>query len=82
MDTCCFLVKAKKAVVTPPHAVAEEYGRPVGANPLLPSDYSRGSTPADSYRAIKRRIKIQVSARLFYMNCTLKVPTCCVQTRI
>lgn len=56
-----------KVVLSSPHAVTEEYGRPVGANPLLPSDYSRSGTPADRFRAIKRRIKTQVSAQKFFL---------------
>lgn len=45
-----------------PPSVTEEYGRPGPAGPLLPSDYSRGSTPRNGYRVVKRRIKTRVSA--------------------
>lgn len=57
---------------SPPPAVTEEYRRPVTERPLLPSDYSRGSTQRDAHRAIKRRIKPRVSVEKWYFFCNLE----------
>lgn len=56
--------KGKKYLTSPP-SETEELRLPINARPLLPSDYSCGSTQVDNHWAIKRRINPKVSALEF-----------------